>query len=362
MRDAAQLTIAHIVPRLPPAVCGVGDYALALSREWRDRFGTNSVFIVADPTWERQEHVDGFRALALPSRSTRALGAAISEIRMNHPSVMMVLQYSGYGFAPRGAPIWLARAIKGPLRGTGLLTMFHELYADGAVTTSAFWLSWLQRWIAVTLARHSGIVRTNREASARWLAKRCADHEHISAWPVFSNLGESPAPLPPSRRENTLVFFPYQAGGRTGYWDGLKSLVEATRPGRITAIGRHCDLPEWLGSLRVEQPGMLPADEVAALLRAARLAAVSYPLPFVGKSGIFAACAAHGAGIVLLDETESAAEGLAEGAHFLSVPSAISAEPHRLDAIASAGWTWYQGHSRSATAVSCMEDIRRLAA
>lgn len=359
MPDAGQFTVVHVVPRLPPSVCGVGDYALSLSREWRDRAAVDSFFVVADPAWPSQDSVDGFACHKLPTRSTRALEEAMRRAEGRKQPLVMVLQYSGYGFARRGAPVWLARALSRSRSRTGLLTVFHELYADGPPTSSAFWLSWVQRWVTVRLARRSRAMITNRDASARWLANRCPGRDDIRAVPVFSNFGETSAPLPPSQRDNTLSFFPYQSGGSATYWQALRRVVDAANPSRIIALGKKCPLPEWLHARDCEVTGVLPSAAVGAHLRESRVAFVGYDPPFIGKSGVFAACVAHGAATILAEGTDRVAEGLSAGEHLFSCEEFAAAPGlSRMDAVAAAGWSWYQQHRLAATADLCLGMLR----
>ncbi len=44
--------VYSIVPRLPPAIDDVGDYALNLARQLRKDFNVPTHFIVGNPTWQ----------------------------------------------------------------------------------------------------------------------------------------------------------------------------------------------------------------------------------------------------------------------------------------------------------------------
>lgn len=58
MNDS-QLMIS-VVPRLYPAIDGVGDYALTLARQLRSDFGVETRFIIGDPTWVGKNQLEGF--------------------------------------------------------------------------------------------------------------------------------------------------------------------------------------------------------------------------------------------------------------------------------------------------------------
>ncbi len=52
--------VYSIVPRLPPAIDGVGDYALNLARQLRKDFNIQTHFIVGNPTWSGASEIKGF--------------------------------------------------------------------------------------------------------------------------------------------------------------------------------------------------------------------------------------------------------------------------------------------------------------
>ena len=50
-----QMQFIQIVPSLPPAISGVGDYAYLLAKQMRETKGIQTIFIVCDPTWKNAE-------------------------------------------------------------------------------------------------------------------------------------------------------------------------------------------------------------------------------------------------------------------------------------------------------------------
>src|ERR1041385_7558181 len=144
--------IISIVPRLPPAVDGLGDYALSLARHLYNDFDIKTHFVVCDPIWVEKSEVEGFSISCLTNRSPSAL---LSSLAVANPTIIVLLHYVGYGYARRGAPSWLIDGLERWHRSNGaarILTMFHELYAKGPVWTSSFWLSPLQKHLAARLA------------------------------------------------------------------------------------------------------------------------------------------------------------------------------------------------------------------
>jgi hypothetical protein len=269
---------------------------------------------------------------------------------------VLMLQYSGYGYAKRGAPVGLARQIRQMRRQRPeihLVTMFHELFAFGPPTTSSFWLSPVQRWVAWTLARLSDQIIANRAASAAWLEKHAPKHrEKVFVSPVFSNLGEAPDAPPPSQREAHLVFFGYQAELWDAGFTGLRRVIEALKPARVTILGRSAEIPaEVFGGIAVTRTGYLGAEEVSAILRTARWGLVAYNPEFLGKSSLLAAFMAHGVVPLLVDGHLPLSEGLERGVHLLAVNELGSTTPD-LDAISAAGQAWYLPHNRENTAAA----------
>jgi hypothetical protein len=234
-----------------------------------------------------------------------------------------------------------------------LVTMFHELFAYGPPMSSAFWFSPVQRWVALSIAKCSHQVITNRAGSARWLENRLPAHRgRIHASPVFSNLGEAPDALPPSQREAHLVFFGYQAELWDAGFTGLRRVIEALKPVRVTILGRSVEIPaEVFDGIAVTRTGYLGAEEVSTILRTARWGLVAYNPEYLGKSSLLAAFMAHGIVPLLVDGHLPLSEGLERGVHLLAVNELGTSTPD-LDAISAAGQQWYRPHNRENTAAA----------
>lgn len=343
MGESPAISLWVLTSRFAPQNCGIGEQTQFLLGQLRQRQEIEGGVLVASPQWDAE------KAPALP-RSQRWTGAPPSGTKV------LMLQYSGYGFAKRGAPVGLALQIK-RLRlerpEIRLVTMFHELFAYGPPTTSSFWLSPVQRWVAWTLARLSDQVITNRAASAAWLGKHAPLlRGKVFVSPVFSNLGEAPDASPPSQREAHLVFFGYQAELWDAGFTGLRRVIEAIKPARITILGRSAEIPaEVFGGIAVTRTGYLGAEEVSAILRTARWGLVAYNPEFLGKSSLLAAFMAHGVVPLLVDGHLPLSEGLERGVHLLAVNEPGTNTPD-LDAFSAAGQAWYRPHNRENTAAA----------
>ena len=113
------MEILQIVPGLPPAIDGVGDYAFLLARQLRKAHGINTRFVVCDPWWQsegggqrtevtNQGSVVGsqwsvvsgqFSVYQLRERSAEELLRVLNQPGISHT---VLLQYVGYGYEKRG--------------------------------------------------------------------------------------------------------------------------------------------------------------------------------------------------------------------------------------------------------------------
>src|SRR4051812_30627449 len=99
-------SLIHIAPQLPPAIDGVGDYCWNLWRHWPE----------AKPDWT-----------FLIARGAKATSAVwreveVSEFAPGRSSLVKpleqsggetaVLHYVGYGYQPKGIPVWLPGEIE----------------------------------------------------------------------------------------------------------------------------------------------------------------------------------------------------------------------------------------------------------
>ena len=164
------MKIIQIVPKLPPSFNGVGDYALNLARQLRQDFEIETHFIVGDPYWQGGEMIEGFAVSQLAERSSKALTSLILQLSIDK----VVLHYAGYGYAPRGCPLWLVDGLKLWRKQQikrKLFTMFHELYATSKKPwTSSFWLSPFQKKLTACLTQISVFLQANKTMQILFLA------------------------------------------------------------------------------------------------------------------------------------------------------------------------------------------------
>lgn len=331
------MRLGHVLPRIPPAICGVGDQTFILAQTLKEEHGVESEFLAAGHDCIKCEEL-------WPKLENLALRCDA-----------IIVQYSCYGFQKRGVPFHLVRAIR-RLRALKpdlpVLTMFHELAATGRITTSAFWFGRIQRYLIAQLARMSTHVRTNRVAYRKELEFIAPTHQgQVISMPIFSNFGESSSPPNQAKRRRSLVLFqppPYDT--QHPYWQAWEKLVDWLDPVEIPIVGRTTTLPS--NSL-VLPLGVAPSNDVSILLQHSAWGLVDYFPGYLGKSSVFASYAANGVATFAPSDLRGADEGLISGHHYLDVGAIdASTTSERIGDSANALYSWYQSHNQSTTAAS----------
>lgn len=153
------MKLCIITPRLPPAMDGLGDYCHQL---WTrlSRVPAHATMSTSDGTVITDPHFD-FSFLVLdgaestkqlwPDVSVDAFTPARGDLK-NHldrlGAITVILQYVGYGYAPDGAPLYMAKELaawKSANPGARLVIMFHETWATGMPWQRVFWQMGAQR-------------------------------------------------------------------------------------------------------------------------------------------------------------------------------------------------------------------------
>lgn len=267
---------------------------------------------------------------------------------------VLLLHFSGYGFQKRGVPTWLLGETKRLRSRFGLFgVVFHELYASGPPWSSAFWLSGIQRHIARELLEQADFWLTNREIAAHWLRAQRPSTPH-RVLPVFSNVGE-PTGLENEREASIAVFGSEAIRSQSYVWgDGEIFRFAKRHKLRIHDIGKpmqNAALAHTLAEAGVVAHGMLPAEQVSQLLANSRYGALCYPSDHVGKSGVFAAYAAHGTCPILLWKEWAAHDGLQPNLQYLAGFGALDAGKHPDPwLVGRAARRWYEPHCLAAHA------------
>lgn len=354
--------LLQITPEFYPKRGGVGDYSRLLGQMLETHFGVSSIWLIGG---SQKCTVDADAGAKRVHDVPRGEMLSVLRARAEGCSAVLV-HYSGYGYARRGAPIWLLttlkrlRAEKPSIR---IIVMFHELFASGPAWTSAFWMSPAQRWVARGLARIADAIVTNREEYGAWLSVQISGSKPLHVIPVFSNLGESSPPLSLAARPAGLLVYAGGEGGEDRTELEQVAIRSAQQFGlsEIHVFGAKLDL-KGHGPASLHQHGFLNEEALAGLFANSRFGLLDYNARYLGKSGIFAAMAAHGVCPILLEDGEGLPDGLRTGVHFFSSESldAVGTGDELAERVASVCHQWYQRHSLIETAAVYARVIKTL--
>ncbi|MEH2416545.1 glycosyltransferase family 1 protein [Nostoc sp.] len=362
--------VTSIVPRLPPAIDGVGDYALNLARQLRKDFNIQTHFIVGNTKWNSAAEIDGFPVSQVTvgvadhrHHSSDALLNLLSSDR----SSSILLHYVGYGYAQRGCPVWLVDGLqrwKSLFPKRSLVTMFHEVYALGPPWTSSFWLSPLQKNLAARLAQMSDRCITSKQSYGEVLYQlNPSKQTEITCLPVFSNIGE-PEYLPTlSERSQRLVVFGSRNARLQVYNQSLKALEETCQNLKIKEI-LDIGVPTGLELSKIKgipiiERGVDEAEEISKILQDSIAGFLKFPPPtYLAKSGIFAACCAHRLIPCMAISSKIPIDSLEKGKHYWSTDDHSNELTLKQGQdIADNAYAWYQTHSLPVQAKIFMENL-----
>lgn len=362
------MNVIQIVPKLPPAINGLGDYALNLARQLRQDFGIETQFIVADRSGKGESTIEGFSIRSIEDYSSQALLSLLSQIS----TTTVLLHYVGYGYAKRGCPVWLVDGLEkwhSKSDHRQLITMFHEVCASSDKPWhSSFWLSYLQKNIAARLARSSDRILTSKQLYAEILGSLSqGKHLAIPAMPVFSNIGE-PKQVPLlSERQPWLVIFGGSNNRQKAY---LKSRSKITHICQVFGLDKIIDIGLSsnlklvdLDGIPIIERGELSNQEIESILLNSMVGFLDYNPDYLAKSGIFAAYSAHGMLIVNAKGSSCEIDRLKSGRHYL-VPDSLVKNTglvKEAQAIANHSFLWYQNHQLKAQAKVFATEILTLA-
>ena len=358
------MKVLQILPRVPPAVCGIADYAWSIARGLRDEHEIQSQFLSAGTSWTAPQGETEFPVRRL---SKLDAGCLVDFVRARPDVQAVVLHMSPYGYQKRAVPLWLASAwdeVAALPHRPRLITMFHELYAYGSMRSSAFWLQLLQKWVLRRVARASDALRTNRQLYADWLLGVAAlQTNQVEVMPVFSNFGE-PSLLPPlAQREPAMAMFAW--GIHSG--ESLKTVLGKAAAccrqfglHRLHLIGWTKTLDETELGIEVVRHGFLEGETISRLLLSCRMAYTAYSPMHLGKSTLVAAFAAHGLVVITQGKEPMLPDGLEDGRQVLHEASLAGQEKPdeaKLESLGRNLRSWYDNHSLAANVRSYAAQI-----
>jgi len=349
------MEIVQIVPRFPPAISGVGDYALLLARELRASYEIDSRFVLAGGA-HSSEAANDFAVNVIRRQASSLIEALRGE-------TIVCLHYVGYGYQKRGYPAWLAKGLRTWKYENGnsrLVTMFHEVFATGKIWNSSFWLSRFQRATARAIASASDAVLTNRQAYAETLSQFRPCLPAPVVIPVFSTVGEA-SPTGECKKQAWLVVFGGDGWAHEAFTlhaDVIKTICDQLDIDRVVQIGSSDNY--GFNYRPVDVKGVLPPGEISGILRKCKAGFLSYYSGYLSKSTIFAAYCAHGVVPIFPADNHSGRDQLFRGVHYL-LPSDLRALDIRstLSIVAGNIHEWYRDHDLKKTGAIFAETLTR---
>ena len=229
---------------------------------------------MGDPDWSGEIDSLGISAVKVSDRSASSLVSLLTEHQQT--SSIVLLHFSGYGYAQKSCCFWLIEGLECWRRSTPrarLVTMFHEIYAAfGVPWKHHFWVSPIQRVLAARLIRISDRYLTNTELHAEMLHGLSHDRtQQIPTLPVFSNMGEAQDLLPLSKRKKQLVVFG-QTGSRTrAYRESLPVIdrvCQSLEIEQILDIGQPTGIGlRSVGEVPLVEMGRRSSAEISQILK-----------------------------------------------------------------------------------------------
>lgn len=344
------MTFVTLVPRLHPAIDGVGDYAFNLAIQLQHDYQLPTQFIVGDPTWSQPPASAKFQAMAVAQRSAASLTALLE------PHSTVFLHYVPHGYAHKACPWWLIHALerwRTSAPQAQLITMFHELYALDwhRPWSSDFYLSPVQQHLAARMAQLSDQCFTSTDRYTQVVHRLSrGKHSNIPVLGVFSNFGEPSEVLPLSHRQRRLILLGQRHSKSLIYQHSQPVVAQVCRQlgiQQIWDIGPTTGIaPSQIDTVPVTEFGKLPAEHISQILSESLAGFLNYDPQRLGKSGIFAAYCAHGLLPINHRALDVRIDGLEVGKQY-GCPHYSEIDLSRGQAIARQAWQWYSSHTLS---------------
>ena len=303
------MRVTILMPKLPPAVCGIADHSLLLGRAL-EHLGAEVEHLApcdgtAGPKEENTRLWDG---------TAKGLQSAIRR----HQADVLWIQYSGYGFSKRGIPGGLARAVEHAARwrsGIAVVACMHETHASRA---SLGWRAPIIQPLQISAARRIVRAADMVFATVEVNLERCireygASRDTTRLLPIAANLPE--LQVSTAERDQFRTHLGLEKGARIAVTFGLWSsqmrsiglfksdLESALRRGHIehiVAVGGEM-FPSQMNAVMREAKhfdgemtvlGPAPAADIARILRCCDIGLVPTASMYLRKSGVVAAFAA----------------------------------------------------------------------
>jgi len=305
-----RMSVAIIVPKLPPLIDGLGDYTHHLIQH--SSVLDKAILLVAENSEQSQLYFRKNLVLEIPSDSCH-----FNSLLQSYEIDVLVLQYSAFGFSKNGSPINLLRNIrkwKHLNPKSQLLIMIHELWYDTNLTKPGFYIQLIHKYFLLSCLRTADYIFTSTNGYKETVVK-CIKSKNVEALTVGSNILPTRIPSIEQKIPNSWILFGRQTNRLSclrdfGIW--IKKLYEVGLLAQLNIVG-----PRDNTSMTVQEDlllqSLLPSDEyvqhgpLSGSILSELLLSSSYgmfsqtPLSYQ-KSTIFMAYAAHSVEVVVPTE------------------------------------------------------------
>ena len=346
--------LIQIVPRFPPALDGLGEFALHLGDALSQLNGELSNFVVWRPHESPTPVITGpHRIHPLRGQSAAALEKAVNMLLQPRKTTTILLHYTSYSYSKEGLPVWLPGVLR-RLKALDcrLVTFFHELYATGRFPDKTWMGSWLQKSIFQQILSLSDATITSNTGYFEEIKKNSSKPMLLTG--IGSNVGEPAAPIPWAGRKRRLVMFGLPATRARLYQQhlaDLKTLSSQLAIDEIADVGSAEGVTTTLDEVRNQfgpmfhSYGIQPAGRISEILANSLAGAVNYRYYQRFKSGVVAAYQAHALPAILFTPSGEQV-ALEHAADALTVEEVLSASDVNalLAACAMGGFNYYRAH------------------
>lgn len=304
--QVSECPMVVIVPRLPPAVCGLADYTRKLL--WEMKLEPKPHILVmtgADATRAAHPELD---IEQIPADGSR-LVARLVELRAER----VLVEYVGQGFQSRGCPLWLLGALRRwrlATPGARLVVMFQELWFEPAWWRPDWLLQKLHRRALRRLVPVLDQTFLSTAGYGRWLADVAAP-ENLAVLPNATNIPPVASPAEARRDAGAWILFGRQGSrlaalGEIAPW--LEKLHTARRLRTLQLVGSRESgemnaredalIASLLPPGAFEMLGPQSPERLSRIFLAAEFGIFTQSPASYTKSTIFMAYASHGVHIV----------------------------------------------------------------
>lgn len=349
------MNILHVLPRVEPSKCGISDYAIELSRSMKKMYQVNSVFLCLSCNISDLDNEFEIPVEKINLKNIKSLYETLNKYNV------IILHVSLYGFEKRGIPLWLANIwsnLYKTSRHPIMLSMFHELYASGPLSSSSFWLKPIQKYILKKIALNSDCIRTNRFQYMEWILHNTNCKKNFKSMPVFSNFGEGTYFEPFIKREHSMVMSVKNIHSFDSCDLVLKAALKCCKYFNINnlhIIGAKKVFVQIRNDVKIFNYDYMNKEDISNVISSCRAAYVAYNPAFLAKSTIFASYAAFGLA-VFVHENKKLYDGLDYNNNILF----NSCANIDLESIGQSLFKWYQDHNIYNNSVSYFRQINEL--